>query len=538
MLIGKNKRKVGKKALCLIFAFLLSINSFAAVVSDNDGSAFVTKAEFEGLKKDFNDQITNYNSSIDNKIDGAIASYLAGIKLNKKLYYKVIPTTLTTDKYVNFMNGYLKPEFRLPRLNYDFNVHLFKNSADFDGQVRLWMIYGDYNIRYNPDWGTNETNKKPLIKLINGTEDAYGDFYWDGIAIRYNESIVISSLKRVKTTIWPGSIDNTTLTHYISMLNPFTFDQYTGANIKTQNVLTNLRVKYNNSAGQNYTFTSWDKQQSFVSLAVSIDSLDGKTRDHEVLSQYDGATEWDCYNNDFVNHLKTSGFQTKTATNMKDTVHTSTYKTENGHLFSANKHQAATYWHYKSPTWQVSDSSTLLPSVGYVGLKAANSIYQVKNDVKATYRDKDWKISPLTLQEGTPVLAAKQSDNIEWAIKFDHVYCFNEAPNADGTNYDDNQNEVDIYLSYKPFTNLVTTGSADLDNENLVEFTQDGTKKKFFTTTNQEGKLEFEMKEDSVIYMKAVPHYDTTATYNGLNDWWDLYLNIDGDNGTFTIIYE
>lgn len=58
--------------------------SFAAVVSDNDGSAFVTKSEFETLKKDFNSQVSNYNSSIDAKIDGAIASYLAGITLSQK----------------------------------------------------------------------------------------------------------------------------------------------------------------------------------------------------------------------------------------------------------------------------------------------------------------------------------------------------------------------------------------------------------------------------------------------------------------------
>ena len=73
-----------KKALCLIFAFLLSIESMAAVVSDNDGSAFITKAEFEAMKKDFNEQIDNYNTSIDSKIDGAIASYLAGINITKE----------------------------------------------------------------------------------------------------------------------------------------------------------------------------------------------------------------------------------------------------------------------------------------------------------------------------------------------------------------------------------------------------------------------------------------------------------------------
>ena len=81
---------MGKKALCLIFAFLLSINSFAAVVSDNDGSAFITKAEFEALKDNFASQVDQYNTSIDSKIDGAIAAYLAGSQLQKKAMEKPI----------------------------------------------------------------------------------------------------------------------------------------------------------------------------------------------------------------------------------------------------------------------------------------------------------------------------------------------------------------------------------------------------------------------------------------------------------------
>ena len=515
----------------------MSIEGFAAIVSDNDGAAFVTKAEFEALKKDFATQINKYNTSIDSKIDGTIANYLDGIKLNKKENYKIIPTSLTDDIYVNFMNGYLKPEFRLPNLDYDYNIYIFRNNKDSDNLTRLYTIYGNYNIHYSANWETNETNKKPLIKLVNGTEGAYGDFCWDGIALKYNESIVLSSLKRIRTKSWPGHIDIGNITHNIEIANPFTFDQYTGANIKSQNLLSALQTKYSNSNGYSQIYDTWDKEQSFVALAISLEEMNGKARDHKVLSQYDGATEWDCYNSEFVNHLKTSGFQTKTAINMKDTVHTSTYKSEIGYLFSTNNKYATEYWTLKNPAWNVTDSSTLLPSVGYVGLKSANSIYQVGDDINASYRDKDWIISPLKLQEGTPVLAAKQSDNIEWNVKFDHVYCFNEAPNTLGTNYDDNQNEVDIYLSYKPFTNLITTGSIDLDNENLVEFTQGGIKKKFFTTTNQEGKLKFDMQEDSVVYMKAIPHYDTATTYNGLNDWWDLYLNIDGDNGTFTISY-
>lgn len=84
MLISKNISKMSRKFLCLIFIFIFCINSMAAIVSDNDGSAFTTKAEFEALKKNFADQIDNYNLSIDSKIDGAIAYYLAGINLQKK----------------------------------------------------------------------------------------------------------------------------------------------------------------------------------------------------------------------------------------------------------------------------------------------------------------------------------------------------------------------------------------------------------------------------------------------------------------------
>ena len=101
---------MAKKALCLIFAFLLSINSFAAIVSDNDGSAFVTKAEFETLKKDFADQVINYNNSIDNKIDGAIANYLAGIQLSKKIaleneYELIDPTWMRNKRFDKSKKG-------------------------------------------------------------------------------------------------------------------------------------------------------------------------------------------------------------------------------------------------------------------------------------------------------------------------------------------------------------------------------------------------------------------------------------------------
>ncbi len=71
--------------MALFLVLLLSIESFAAIVSDNDGSAFITKAEFDSLKNNFQNQIDQYNTSIDSKIDGAIAAYLAGIRVSKTI---------------------------------------------------------------------------------------------------------------------------------------------------------------------------------------------------------------------------------------------------------------------------------------------------------------------------------------------------------------------------------------------------------------------------------------------------------------------
>ena len=72
-----------KRYIALILVLLFSIESFAAVVGDNDGAAFITKAEFDSMKNDFQSQLDRYNSSLDNKIDGAIASYLAGVRVGK-----------------------------------------------------------------------------------------------------------------------------------------------------------------------------------------------------------------------------------------------------------------------------------------------------------------------------------------------------------------------------------------------------------------------------------------------------------------------
>lgn len=98
----KGIMKIIKKFFVIGLVILLNLECFASIISDNDGAAFITKYEFEALKNSFVSQINNYNNSIDEKIDGAIASYLAGLMIEK-----VTPIEPSISNYneIRWMNG-------------------------------------------------------------------------------------------------------------------------------------------------------------------------------------------------------------------------------------------------------------------------------------------------------------------------------------------------------------------------------------------------------------------------------------------------
>ena len=72
-----------KKIIVLFLIFAFSIKVFAAAVSDNDGASFITKAEFDSLKNEFQKQLNDNNRNIDSKIEDAVSSYIAGLNSEK-----------------------------------------------------------------------------------------------------------------------------------------------------------------------------------------------------------------------------------------------------------------------------------------------------------------------------------------------------------------------------------------------------------------------------------------------------------------------
>ena len=154
-----------KQKLAWLLIVLMSINSFAAVVGDNDGAAFITKAEFESLKNDFQSQINRYNSSLDNKIDGAIANYLFGVSVAKEstprilvdnyedivwvndFWMKGIKRTFTgRTSYNEVTNDWFDVSLGELRMNLrgSFNAFFLNTSSSYSQQVLvLGLTYGE-----------------------------------------------------------------------------------------------------------------------------------------------------------------------------------------------------------------------------------------------------------------------------------------------------------------------------------------------------------------------------------------------------------
>ena len=78
-----------KRNIAVFAIVLMSINTFATTAS-NDGSSFVTKAEFDNLMIGFNDRMNEYQAALNSKIDQAVSGYIAGMSAQ---------AVLTLDNY-------------------------------------------------------------------------------------------------------------------------------------------------------------------------------------------------------------------------------------------------------------------------------------------------------------------------------------------------------------------------------------------------------------------------------------------------------
>ena len=163
----------------------MSIESFGAVVGDNDGAAFITKAEFESLKNDFQTQINRYNTSLDSKIDGAIATYLAGVTVAKTYEIKPYVQNYTDMWWVN-----------------EYKIY---------GKWRKWTSKTEKTEKTTNEWFIPSLNEKRLLTRDNGgTIDFYDYFYSaDGVGTLQFVLTILSNKNGLSTGKRNYGADNT-----------------------------------------------------------------------------------------------------------------------------------------------------------------------------------------------------------------------------------------------------------------------------------------------------------------------------------------
>ena len=170
--------KVFRKFFAVILVFILCIENLAAIVSDNDGSAFVTKAEFEVMKNDFKGQVDKYNTSIDKKIDGAIAAYLAGIKLETSESLK----NMIEEAYNNKKANVMFIQWKTPQATKNVNdvsagFHcMYGWGGGMQDNIGSGGTYGYYGLCNGQSW----SGSLPMVRYTNytGVEADYTNAYY------------------------------------------------------------------------------------------------------------------------------------------------------------------------------------------------------------------------------------------------------------------------------------------------------------------------------------------------------------------------
>ena len=507
---------MGKKALCLIFAFLLSINSFAAVVSDNDGSAFITKAEFDSLKNDFQSALNSYNSNIDAKIDNAIAQYLSGIKVEK---YEEVALPLKDWKTITMINGILKPEFTYPSIN--GNVLLEGGFGTYKGDSRIdntWInSYWAYcNAVYNQD--TTKTSTRPTVKNVkeDGTDEKY--MTWDGVKCNWVEKISATMPFWDTDNLYAFEVSGITNKFFLYQLACFSGYGY-NANLSSK-IAEYWKAGYGYYSNYGtYGYNSFSKPEKLLSpsLVFTINT-EGKKYEH-ICNWTNTFKNWEVYNENFVNSQRNSLYDNLLANDWYTSMSTSgKWYGEKAmvHNTTSLQNRIKAKWkdlEISNKQLNQSASSYYIPRIGlYSSDVQPISILQTVDEYTQVVDNKKHVLPILNLIEGVPILYAKKDDEIQWNPEFENL-------SSSETGVVTGNEEICLMLSIKPFWNSWDTqGAGEADLIAVSNFGSE-TLYKYPLSINKQFKLKFTMPEDGFVYAKWFPNLSDDITYIDGKNW-------------------
>ena len=503
--IMRKSTRIVKRLLALFLVVLMSINTLGAVVSDNDGSAFITKSEFDSLKNDFQSQIDQYNTSIDSKIDGAIASYLAGLQVAKKQQKRIV---LSNWNNVSMSNYALSNEWQIP----NFNLAISMNGSTVT-TTGAWpcVWWAQAQISYTRP--SSSRCKRLIVDAGYESSVMPAYVYWIGRALNELDRIQCSRLQYSK-----GSVD-ADLGHLASTNQSyFRFTNitrlYSGYFPNLIDETTNIwdarffwhGVDTDGGVSEAYKTPTSILNKSNA-LSISLLPVNNKIYEYEHILNwatysYPQLTDTDwtntlryiesnriTRNQALSNAAKSSqwcGFTCSQRSVDSRTVGNITYGQTREKVFDG----------YYSGANGSADSNAFV-GVGIINRTYdSEHIYQSSTEFTDTVDGRDLKAGNLNLIQGFPILAAKEGEKITLELEFDNLYKNGVLQSV---------MEQDVYLSTIPFG----SGATLTDETKRIKCDKQPTGQNYMTTTDNKIKLVFEMNETSIVYLKWKPHNDS-----------------------------
>ena len=513
----KKRIRLIKRVISLLLVLIFSIESFAAVVSDNDGSAFITKAEFDSLKNEFQAQLNQYNTSIDNKIDEAIAAYLAGITLKKEETKSIIFHDWETG--VTCLN--YKPTVTWQKVNLELSFTQswylsdggWRQSGEATGAVVYNRPSSSKQVIFICDAGINTQGKE-----VTSTSQDPNQVMWKGRAYNYQDKLIVSQVYKSTSGYNKGVTAGSARFNKWACFGTGCWSNLT-SNART--IWWPQMYWYHPNSSYNPHYISLGSLQSrSVSTEVKLEAgSNGKDVDYEhIITWGTGFNSVYIADPTWLKHLTSNPSYTGNSYNASESgmsVSGSWFATEahttQSNSGSANSGSTSNYKGDNSNT-----SNTNLPVIGLLSKTYRyDTLYQYKDKVTADIGDKQIKSSSIPiLSDGFPLLAAKKGETITWEPSF--------KDSKKGTS----KVTEDIYLrlcvnEFGTTDNLKSSNSTyckDLDNKDAS-----GNYKDYFIIKNNSGKIRWEMPKDGIVYAKW--RHNTIGTGN-----WEITLDVPNCN--------
>ena len=510
--------KHGKRLVAIMLVLFMNINSFATTTS-NDGSAFITKAEFDSLINNFNEQMDIYQSGFNAKIDTSIAQYLAGLATQTST---TLPVLNPLWSEVSAFNGKIAPTFTIPDLNIYYGGGA-KGYVSWSGGYKRYSL--SISARYTYSNGNKNTRALVKCNVNEDQQSASGaKFAWDGVENSYKESWSINA-----------GLDNQGAGDLYGVEGPESksFRIENGININLSNgyisnlsTLTSIvdpKIYYVFNGGTNTSLLSFPNKN--VRTVAQVATSD---REYEHIIAYDGTDSWCVSEPSFTKTVRSHSSSSVTSNIMS-----SVSKDATGSVTCMRQDNDGS-WQGSSLSTSYAHStvnSVKYPSIGMLSSdKAANTILQTLDDISYEYANKKGKLQDVKLHVGLPVLAAAKDSTIKWSPRFTlgKTWSSTESKWVDST-----ATRVKLLLSVGEFSDKIASTNI-IAAESPVGKTTDGG---VLCNICKEAKdvateISFKMPKDGVVYAKWVPD---TGSYD--SDDWIQPLDL-SKSGTYILMTE